>query len=111
MANQGYFEKVAKGSNTMLRRWRDTPVRVWEVTTSHRSLVLVLGQDPTSMHNLVVACIGPIRMEGPFEWSSSSLEVRIGSGSGGEPEFRVVDEAADFEIRCPAVEVKENVRL
>ena len=87
---------------TLLRRWDGSIARIWELTTSHRTLRIRLEQHGR-VGNLLIACIGPEFIHGPTEWNDSHVEIaRRGDG------FVVKDERAGVEIHAGHVEVAEN---
>src|SRR6476469_7266492 len=89
---------------TLLRRWDGSIARMWELTTSHRTLRLRLEQHGRA-GNLMIACIGPEFIHGPKEGNGSHVEVaRRGAG------FVVKDERAGVEIHAGHVEVVENCK-
>jgi hypothetical protein len=60
---------------------------------------------PGHRGNLQVACLGPIYVQGPTEWTNCSLRVcRHPKG------FEITDEDAGVNIIAEGVEITENLR-
>jgi hypothetical protein len=107
-----YFEKTLKACATMLARWKDASAVMWELTSSHKSLRLLLTRGNESGANLLLSCLDPIKLRGPIRWEHSDLSVsRAWLPESQEDGFLVVDDNAGVEILCGAVEVSENVKL
>jgi hypothetical protein len=107
-----HFEKVLKTCATFLQRWRNANAIMWELTTSHKSLRLVLSREGRLEENLVLSCLDPMRLRGPIQWEHSDLSIsRVRLASSSDEGFLVVDVKADVEIVCGGVEVRENVKL
>jgi hypothetical protein len=105
-----YVEKLLKSCSTFLARWKDADALLWELTSSHKSLTIVLTR-AGSHGNLVLACLGPVWLHGPVRWERSDLsvsEARLPDGGDG---FRVSDRGSQVEILCEAVEIAENRKL
>lgn len=89
---------------TLLSRWRGAHARISELTTSLRTLRIILRRDGQTGY-LLVACIYPQFIHGPLEWPDANVTVAL---HGGE-DFVVTDAAADVRIITASVEVKEHV--
>jgi hypothetical protein len=84
---------------TLLRRWDGSIARMWELTSSHRTLCLRLEQHGRD-GNLRIARIDPEFIRGPVEWFDSHVEIeRRGEG------FLVKDERAGLEAHAGHVEI------
>ena len=87
---------------TILSRWRGGHARIWELTTSHATLTIRV-EIPGRHGNLRVACLGPLFIQGPYEWSNCDLRVDWDGTS-----FVVYDDAAGLEVVTESVEIAEN---
>lgn len=96
------IDDILRHFPTLLRRWDDSIARMWELTSSHRTLRLRLEQHGRD-GNLVIACIDPEFIRGPTEWSHSNVEIHRAEGG-----FLVKDEGAGVEVRAGHVELTEN---
>jgi hypothetical protein len=86
----------------MLARWRGARARMWELTTSHKTLTIRLER-PGSNENLHVSCY-PVHIHGPVEWNNCDLEVSLTDAG----KWFIKDATAGLEILAEGVEVKEN---
>ena len=90
---------------TLLRRWHGGRAKLWELTSSHQTLIIRVER-PGVRGNLHVACIGPLRIQSPGSWEDSCIEVVL-----AENGFWVVrDGKAGVEIVAENVEVAENCK-
>lgn len=89
---------------TLLRRWDGAIARMWQLTTSHKTLLLRLEQHGR-VGNLEIACIDPEFIQGPTEWNDARIVIAPCSDG-----FSVTDVSAGVDIRAGHVEVKENVK-
>lgn len=94
----------------MLERWDGEPVRLLTFTRPHATLVVAVG-DPVSGRNLVVYCLEPTHICGPFAWAASHLRVALNAVSSEEAMIRLIDEDGSFEVQCASLEIKENVKV
>jgi hypothetical protein len=90
---------------TLLGRWRGGNARLWQLTTSHKALTIRVER-PGIHGNLHVACIGPLHIRGPVDWSDSDIEIVPGPSDT----FVVRDCRAGLEIHTEHVEVLENCK-
>jgi hypothetical protein len=106
-----YFEKIIKSSRTFLSRWNGGTAEMWELTTSLKTLdVLIRREDKPG--NLLISCGDPITIRGPVKWMNCDLRVTTTTLPGGqETGFLVADDSAGVEIICGALSVRENVKL
>jgi hypothetical protein len=105
-----YFEKTLKAATTMLGRWKGARAVMWELTATLKTLRILLTHGDGN-DNLLLSCIDPVALKGPVRWEQSDLRVSRVQLGGGDEGFRVVDEKADIEVTCGAVEIKENVKI
>jgi hypothetical protein len=106
-----YFEKIIKSSRTFLSRWNGSLAEMWELTTSLKTLrVLIRREDKPG--NLLISCGDPVTIRGPVKWNNCDLRVTMTTLPGDqETGFLVADDSAGVEIICGALEVAENVKL
>jgi hypothetical protein len=103
--------KTLKSAETFFSRWAGAPARVREVTSSLQTLKLLVQRE-FGGPNLLVSCIEPMWMRGPFRWNDCRLQASVVEGpESAEVTFRVYDLGADFEVVCGKIEVFENVKL
>jgi hypothetical protein len=109
--NNPYSEKIIKSSRTFLSRWNGGMAEMWELTTSLKTLdVLIRRGDKPG--NLLISCGDPVMINGPVRWNNCDLRVTTTTLPGSqEIGFLVVDDSADLEIICGALSVRENVKL
>jgi hypothetical protein len=109
--NNSYSEKTIKSSRTFLSRWNGGMAEMWELTTSLKTLdVLIRRGDKPG--NLLISCGDPIMIRGPVKWMNCDLRVTTTTLPGGqEAGFLVADDLAGVEIICGALSVRENVKL
>ncbi|UCG17239.1 MAG: hypothetical protein JSV19_04250 [Phycisphaerales bacterium] len=106
-----YLEKTLKSARTFLSRWNGTNAEMWELTTSHKALDVVIRRNYDS-GNLVISCLDPVTIKGPVRWKECQLRVSTTTlDETGENGFSVADERAGFEVVCRGLEVAENVKL
>jgi hypothetical protein len=96
------IDDILRHFPTLLRRWDGSIARMWELTSSHRTLRLRLEQHGRD-GNLLIACIEPAFIRGPTEWSHSHIEIHR-----AEDGFLVTDEDAGLEVRAGHVELAEE---
>ena len=105
-----HFAKLLKSCATFLARWKGADAVMWELTSSHRTLRLVLTEAGRA-GNLVLSCIDPLSIRGPVRWTSSDLSVtRIRLPAVDEDGYLIADANAELEVMCGSIEVAENVR-
>ena len=106
-----FFDKTLKSSATFLGRWQGVHAELRELTSSHKTLRILLSRIGQK-GNLLIACIDPIRLRGPVRWENSQIAISR-CPLPGEPGdgFAIIDPTADVEILCGHIEVKENVKL
>src|SRR5688572_6372536 len=90
---------------TLLSRWRGAHARMVELTESIRTLSIKLRREEQPGH-LLVACVYPLFVHGPIEWSDADITVALHGTDG----FVVTDSRADVRVITGSVEIKEFVR-
>ena len=106
-----YFGKKIKSAHTFLSRWSGAMAEMWEMTSHHKSLRVILRRESNSS-NLVLVCLDPVWVKGPVKWMNSDLRVETTTlPESREIGFAVVDDSVGFKAICGALEVKENVKL
>lgn len=93
----------------MLARWAGQPAQLWELTRSHQTLSVAVGDEPGAGRNLVIYLIEPVRIVAPIRWGGSQMQLTTASLPTGEQGFLLKDEGAGMKVLCSAVELKENV--
>jgi hypothetical protein len=86
---------------TFLNRWSGVDGRLWELSSSHPILRIVI-YDHDRSGSLEVLCIDPERIEAPTRWKNTNI--RIEKTENG---FDVLDEGAGIRISNCGVEIKE----
>ena len=110
-AGNAYFDRTIKSAMTFLSRWKGANAEMWELTTSHKSLGILLRRENEGK-NLLLACLDPLTINGSIKWLDCNLRIETETrGKIGETVVRVLDDAAGVEIVCGGLEVKENVKL
>src|SRR5947208_3311914 len=61
---------------TLLKRWKGGQARMYELTSSHKTLTIRIERSKVK-GNLHVACLAPLHIHGPLEWSDCDLEIAI----------------------------------
>jgi hypothetical protein len=89
---------------TLLARWTGAWATMSDLTSSHRTLRIVLRQDGRP-GCLKIACIDPLFIHGPVLWP----DAHVGIEMHGDDGFVVTDTAADVRIITGSVEVAEHV--
>lgn len=106
-----FFDKTLKASTTFLARWRGASAELWQLTSSHKTLTIVLCREG-SPGNLVIACLDPLRLRGPIRWTDADIVIsRCPVPEDERDGFLIVDRAAEVEIVTGSLEVSENVKL
>jgi hypothetical protein len=89
---------------TLLNRWRGSHAQMTELTTSHRTLRILLRREGHSGH-LLIACIYPLTIHAPVEWTDADVTI----GLHGAEDFVVIDTRAEVRVVTGSVEVVEHV--
>ena len=87
---------------TLLARWCGSYARLWELTSSHPTLTILLEREETP-GCLVVQCLSPERIEAPRTWHDSDLRIEKAQES-----FNVLDTAAGVKVLECGVILKEH---
>lgn len=103
-------QKLLKSAKTFLARWNGQAAELWSMPRSHRTLRVVVGDDPLEQGNLVIACVDPQWIQAPVRWASCAISI-CADDTGSELEYCVEDAEANVLIRCGKVELAENMRL
>ena len=112
MVGQDYVQRMIRSSSTVLGRWEGAIARMWSLTSSHEVLSIVLYRgESRDIHNLLIACIAPTWIAGPWEWENSSISIVADNSEKEEVNFIIHDKAAGLMVTCCSVEVHENVNL
>jgi len=84
---------------------------MWQLTAHHKSLDILIRRQREG-GNLLVACLGPVTIKGPVNWTNCDLRVSVRtSPDGSQSGFVISDVSAGVEVTCGALELKENVKL
>jgi hypothetical protein len=102
MTLEEHCDNIVRHFPTILARWKGGSARMWELTTSHSTLTLIITK-PSQEGTLGVHCIDPLYVRGPCRWEDSELAVSY----NGQGEFVVRDLRADVEVRSGMVEIAE----
>lgn len=87
---------------TILARWRGGDAQLWNITTSHPTLVILVIKEELA-GCLIIHCSVPRRIEAPRTWKDCEFMVRK-----GEEMFDLVDEAANARILDCGVSLSEH---
>ena len=102
-------ERTVKAASSFLARWAGARAEFYRLTASHQTLSVVLRRSDKT--NLVLACLGPLKIRGPVSWGGAALSVsRVALPDGTHEGFLLRDVAADVEVLCESLEVSENVK-
>ena len=88
--------------STLLARWEGGNARIYELTVSHTTLRLRVAKENPPGY-LLVACLGPVTIKGPVEWSHANLKIDLHDPEG----FVVTDNSCGLEVKAEGVEVVE----
>lgn len=105
-----HVNKVIKSATTFLQRWSGLPGQMWELTSSHKTLRIVITRS-TEQQNLMLSCIDPRSIKGPIVWSSSQLQVSQVNLGMNDIGYLVQDLGTGLEVYCGELEVRENIKL
>jgi hypothetical protein len=109
-SHERHFSGILKSSATFLSRWKGAKAEFRELTSSHKTLRILLTREDEA-GNLMIACLDPLRIQGPVRWENSDIAVsRAFLPEDGTDGFLVSDAHAGVQILCGAIEVKENVK-
>lgn len=106
-----YYVRELKAARTFLDRWKGADGLLWEMTRSHRSLRIVLHRGEWGTRNLLIACLGPLRITGPVAWSDSDVEVSVVALPDGRQGYRVTDAGSGLDVLSESLEIAEHVKL
>ena len=95
-------DEIMKHFPTLLSRWKGISARLWNLSSSHQALRIVL-YDSDRKGCLEVLCIGPERIEAPLRRENS--DIQISKAKNGM--FNVIDQKAGVLISDCGVEIKE----
>lgn len=87
---------------SLLKRWYGNRAKITELTSSHQSMRIELFEYERASY-LLISCLAPERMCGPFEWEDANIHIRL-TNSG---RFTVYDTQNNFELNCASVEIRE----
>ncbi|MEM6995084.1 MAG: hypothetical protein AAF721_31515 [Myxococcota bacterium] len=95
-------DDILRHFETLLGRWRGARARLWELSSSHATLSILLTRDEGE-GCLLIHCVSPTRIEAPRHWSHADIRVAT-----AEEVFDLIDDAAGVRISNCGVEVKEH---
>ena len=87
---------------TLLGRWQGTHARLWELSSSHPTLSILLSCDDRA-GCLFIHCTSPEHIQSPRHWPHADIRV-VKSAE----RFDVIDDAAAVKISNCGVEIKEH---
>jgi hypothetical protein len=105
-----FIEKRIARSEKMLARWRGESASIHGPRGIEIRCVDVVVSGGVPGKNLLVACIDPISVSGPREWSNSHIILRPVTLDEGDEGVELLDEANGVRIVSGTFEVKENVK-
>ena len=109
MSQGTFLENLIARTASQLQRWHGHPARMLELTRSHATLRILVGDDPYGT-NLVIACLDPQSISGPTRWENSAIVLEVANPESDPPAILIVDEQNGLRVIAETVEVKENVR-
>ena len=104
-----YLETLVRKTASMVDRWQGRRARMLELTRSHPTLRIVIGDD-TYGKNLLIACLDPLYVCGPVRWESSAIALEPLQLDSGEQGIAVVDKDHGVRVVGASCEVKETVK-
>ena len=104
-----YRETLVRKTASMVVRWHGHRARMLELTTSHATLRIVVGDD-TYGKNLLISCIDPLYICGPVRWEDSAITLEAPQLDSGEEGIAIIDMANGVRVLAGSVEVAENVK-
>lgn len=104
-----YLETIVRQTASMVERWHGHRARMAELTKSHSTLRIVVG-DEIFGKNLVISCLGPLYIRGPTQWQGAVIALKPIKLDSGKQGIAVVDESNGVRVVADSVEVKENVK-
>jgi hypothetical protein len=106
-----FIEAQIARSEKMLTRWRGRTAKMHSLTKlAVKSLDVVVPGDVAGK-NLFIACIDPVFICGPVEWTKSRIMLRPYTLEDGEEGVELIDEASGVRIVSHTFEAKENVKI
>lgn len=87
---------------TLLHRWYGQRALLFDLTTSLRKVRIRVSDSHDGAH-LVVTCLDPFNMHGPFQFENSKIDIRCENNEL----CTVYDLENDFQLQCGWVEVAE----
>ncbi len=96
---------VLKHTPTLLKRWKGNQARLFNLTENHRKVQLKISEDryKNDLSCLLISMHEPIKMNGPFDWDNSDIEIQF-----DDTHYKVIDTINQFEITCDSVSVVEK---
>ena len=63
----------------LLTKWKGKQARLFNLTISHRMIQVKLSDNryKENISHLLISCMEPISMHGPFDWNNSDLEIEF----------------------------------
>lgn len=106
-----YDEKLLKSAATFLSRWNGVAAELFELTSSHRTLTILL-RDRGREGNLLLACLEPKYIQGPTRWAPCQIRVSVIDAKRARDRLiEVCDDSVGMVVKCGSLEINENVKL
>lgn len=93
----------------MLKRWKGYPAGLFELTSSHASLTIIVSGAEAG-RNLVISCGGPEHIRGPFRWPDSDISISVVRLDSDPIGVAVADESAGLLVTAETFGVREHVK-
>lgn len=81
-----------------------------ELTTSHRSLRILVGGEEAPVENLLISLLGPRYICGPTSWEGSDICLMVTQLDSGEEGIVLIDAENEVRVVADTFEVAENVK-
>jgi hypothetical protein len=104
-----HVQTVLKRTATMVDRWQGHPARLIELTKSHPTLVLVVG-DEVYGKNLYIALLSPQYICGPTRWEHALIVLQTARLDSGEEVVVLTDEESGVRVVAESIAIHENVK-
>jgi hypothetical protein len=75
-AHNAFLEDRIRKAAKMVNRWYGRPAGMFSLRSAHAALnIVVFGEE--AGRNLVITCVHPEHICGPFRWRDSQIRIRV----------------------------------